>query len=245
MRTLARHDRRGPRVRLELLRGPVVGTRGDEPDASAATRDLEFYNNVWSGLLRVEDYQTIDDTILATDDPYQTLPQLAVRGFTPEGWLGLQYALDAEVAHYTRSNSVTGVRGHVMPEISLPLDLRLMTVEPAVAYDYTLYRLSDTAPGQDKSPSRDAPVFSIDVATTLERLTPKRGWLQTLEPRVQYAYIPFRNQDDLPVFDTITADLNVVQLFRREPFRRLRPPGRYEPVEHGHYVTPDQRRWRR
>ncbi|MGI9344098.1 MAG: LPS-assembly protein LptD [Gammaproteobacteria bacterium] len=180
--------------------------------------DLEFYNNVWSGLLRLEDYQTIDDTISEIDYPYKTLPQLSVRGFKPEGWLGLQYALDAEVVHYTRNIGVTGVRGHVRPEISLPLDLRLMTVEPAVAYDYTLYSLNDTTPGQDESPSRDAPIFSIDVATTLERLTPKRGWLQTLEPRVQYAYIPFRNQEDLPVFDTIAADLNVVQLFRRNRF---------------------------
>jgi LPS-assembly protein len=33
-----------------------------------------------------------------------------------------------------------------------------------------------------------------------------------------YAYIPFENQDDLPVFDTITPDLNVVQAFRKNRF---------------------------
>lgn len=33
-----------------------------------------------------------------------------------------------------------------------------------------------------------------------------------------YSYIPFRNQDDLPVFDTITPDLNVVQLYRKNRF---------------------------
>jgi len=180
--------------------------------------DIEFYNNVWSGLLRVEDYQTIDDTIPDIDQPYQTLPKLAVSGFTPNGWMGLEYGLDGELAHFDRNLGVTGVRGHIMPEISLPLDLRLMTVEPAVAWDYTAYSLNDTAAAQNESPSREAPIGSIDVATTLERLTPKRGWLQTLEPRVQYAYIPFRNQDDLPVFDTIAPDLNIVQLFRKNRF---------------------------
>ena len=29
-----------------------------------------------------------------------------------------------------------------------------------------------------------------------------------------YLYVPFRNQNDLPVFDTAPADLNLVQLFR-------------------------------
>ena len=168
--------------------------------------------------MRFENYQTIDDTIAAIDDPYQTAPKLAIRGFTPNGWLGLQYELDTELSYFTRDVGVTGVRGHIMPEIALPLDLQVMTVEPALAYEYTAYSLQDTLPGQEDNPSRSAPIASIDVATTLERLTPKRGWLQTLEPRVQYAYIPFRDQEDLPVFDTIVADLNVVQLFRRNRF---------------------------
>jgi len=38
--------------------------------------------------------------------------------------------------------------------------------------------------------------------------------LQTLEPRLRYTWIPFRDQDDLPVFDTALPDLNLVQLFR-------------------------------
>ncbi|MFW2405372.1 MAG: LPS-assembly protein LptD [Gammaproteobacteria bacterium] len=180
--------------------------------------DLEFFSNVWQGLLRFENYQTIDDTIEPIDDPYQTAPKLAVRGFTPNGWLGLQYSLDGELAYFTRDIGVTGVRGHVMPEIALPLDLNVMSIEPAVAYEYTAYNLQDTLPGEDETPSRNAPIFSVDVATTLERLTPKRGWLQTLEPRILYAFIPFRDQRDLPVFDTIVPDLNVVQLFRRNRF---------------------------
>ena len=39
-------------------------------------------------------------------------------------------------------------------------------------------------------------------------------FLHTLEPRLRYTWIPFRDQDDLPVFDTALPDLNLVQLFR-------------------------------
>jgi LPS-assembly protein len=38
--------------------------------------------------------------------------------------------------------------------------------------------------------------------------------VNTIEPRFMYLYVPYRNQDDLPVFDTTLADLNLVQLFR-------------------------------
>jgi len=44
------------------------------------------------------------------------------------------------------------------------------------------------------------------------------GWFgrasqQTLEPRLFYAYIPYRNQSNLPNFDSALADLNYAQLF--------------------------------
>jgi LPS-assembly protein len=37
---------------------------------------------------------------------------------------------------------------------------------------------------------------------------------QTLEPRLLYLRAPFRQQDDLPLFDTGLPDLNLVELFR-------------------------------
>jgi LPS-assembly protein len=42
--------------------------------------------------------------------------------------------------------------------------------------------------------------------------------VQTLEPRLLYVHAPFREQSDLPVFDTIAPDLNLVQLFRKNRF---------------------------
>ena len=36
----------------------------------------------------------------------------------------------------------------------------------------------------------------------------------TLEPRLLYLYVPYRNQDNLPLFDTALPDLYPVELFR-------------------------------
>jgi LPS-assembly protein len=45
-----------------------------------------------------------------------------------------------------------------------------------------------------------------------------RSWVQTLEPRLLYVRSPFRDQSDLPVFDTILPDFNLIQLFRKYQF---------------------------
>jgi len=42
--------------------------------------------------------------------------------------------------------------------------------------------------------------------------------IQTLEPRLLYVHVPHRDQSDLPIFDTITPDLNLVQLYRKNRF---------------------------
>ena len=42
--------------------------------------------------------------------------------------------------------------------------------------------------------------------------------MQTLEPRLFYVYVPYRNQDSIPLFDTALADYNYAQLFTENRF---------------------------
>jgi LPS-assembly protein len=88
-------------------------------------------------------------------------------------------------------------------------------IEPAASWRYTAYDLDDTAPGTDNTLKRSAPVLSVDSGIGFEKNWGRSGQrLQTFEPRLLYLYVPYRNQDALPVFDTGEPDLNPVQLFR-------------------------------
>jgi len=49
-------------------------------------------------------------------------------------------------------------------------------------------------------------------------MTSAAGRIQTLEPRLLYVHVPYREQSALPVFDTILPDLNLVQLYRENRF---------------------------
>lgn len=177
--------------------------------------DLELYNQVWSVLLRFEDYQTLDEAIVPEDEPYRRVPRLAATAIWPRGPLGLEYGLLSDISYFDRDVGVTGLRATFRPEVTLPLEYRGIYLRPNVALDYTRYSLSDTEPGADDSPDRTVPIYSVDLGAVFERSAGAGGrWLQTLEPRTQFVYIPFEDQSALPVFDTIVPDFNLVQLFR-------------------------------
>jgi len=83
------------------------------------------------------------------------------------------------------------------------------------AWRYTTYALQNTPAGTDDTLSRSLPTLSLDSGLVLERRAgSKEQRLQTLEPRLLYLYVPYEDQDQLPVFDTGLPDLNMVQLFR-------------------------------
>ena len=191
--------------------------------------DLERYTENWSLFLRVQDFQTIDPAITPEDEPYAQLPQFVADGVWRNGFLGLDYKLGTEAVYFYRKDRSDGTnpdtqleyggRLHVRPEIALPIDYRGFYLTPEIAYDYTGYQLQDRPTGEPNNPSRGAPVGNIDTGAVFDRLSGKNGQLLvTLEPRAQYTYIPFREQNDIPVFDTIVPDFNLVQLFRKNRF---------------------------
>jgi len=182
-------------------------------------RNVRFDYRTDSLLLfaQAQDFQTIDDALLPEQQPYQRLPQLLMSGRWPTKVLNLNVGLDGEVVNFDRDAGVTGWRANIAPQIELPFGGPGWFVKPAASYDYTSYELSNTLPGEETSPSRGLPIASLDTGLVLERSL-KSGRQQTLEPRLLYVYIPFEDQDGLPVFDTITPDLNFVQLFRKNRF---------------------------
>jgi len=181
---------------------------------------FDYHTDTVSLFGQVQDFQTIDDAILPDEEPYQRLPQLLASGYWPGRWLGLDYRLDAELVNFDRSVGVTGWRMNVAPEVQLSIARPGWFITPAVAVDYTSYKLSNTLAGQPDNPERLLPIASVDMGLVLERLMRSNGSqrLQTIEPRLLYVHIPFEDQSGLPVFDTITPTLNLVSLFRKNRF---------------------------
>lgn len=180
---------------------------------------FDYYGENWSFLGRVQDYQTIDEMIAPDDAPYRRLPQFRVSAQWPTRPLGLRYNIDGELVYFNRDIGVTGWRLNAMPQVSWPIERAGWFVNPALALQHTQYDLENTEPGQRSTPSRTLPTSSLDIGMILERsLGGSKNHVQTIEPRLLYVHTPYREQSDLPIFDTIEADLNLVQLFRKNHF---------------------------
>jgi len=168
----------------------------------------------WRVLGQVESYQTLSGT-----QPYRRMPQVMFNtsGFT---FGGLNYALDSEYTAYDHPDQVDGTRLDLYPSISLPWERAAFRVEPRVGFRYTQYQLNRQLPGLNDAPSRSLPILSLDSGLFFERDLDLWGVnaQQTLEPRLFYLYIPYRNQDDIPVFDTGDTDFSFQSLFRTNRF---------------------------
>jgi LPS-assembly protein len=72
----------------------------------------------------------------------------------------------------------------------------------------------------DDSASRSVPIASFDTGLFFEReLDIGNGsYIQTLEPRAFYLYIPERDQSDIPDFDTSLSTFNMIRLFSYDRF---------------------------
>jgi LPS-assembly protein len=197
-----------------------LGPEGTSISYLDRSASLTYLTQHWLAVVRAQNFQTIDDLGIPPEQrPHTLLPQLAVRAAFPDQFANLQFGLDMELGNFTHNYDdrlTTGWRMDVAPEIRWPLRGAGVYLEPAASWRYTSYRLDDTGPPlPERSPSRETPIASLDGGLIFERPSGSRGQrISTLEPRFMYLYVPFRDQTDLPVFDTATADLNLVQLFR-------------------------------
>jgi LPS-assembly protein len=175
---------------------------------------LDDSGEAWKARAELLQFQTLDDQLADADRPYEELPRIVASARLP-GASTFTADIDGEAANFQRGTGVTGWRARAQPALGLDFSRPGFYLRPRASWDLTTYRLRDQASGTDASPSRSAPVLSLDTGLMLERLgRGSGGWLVTLEPRAFYVYIPYRNQDALPVFDSGLPDPNYVSLFR-------------------------------
>jgi LPS-assembly protein len=182
-----------------------------------------------------QQYQTIDNTLVEINRPYSRAPSLSASNDNSWGPGGLvHYGFDSEFTNFSRdlanianctapagliSPCVTGWRMDIAPTASVNVIGPGYFVRPSVTYSATQYELSNTQLGENKSPSRTVPIASLDTGLQFERdIGAAANRKLTLEPRLLYLYTPYRNQNDLPVFDTALPDLVPVELFRNNRY---------------------------
>lgn len=175
----------------------------------------------WSASLWAQDWQIASPSVRPGNEPFRRLPTAEARWYRPlANWLEL--GMRAEATRFQHETRAGGERVDLQPYLRLPFGGAAWFLTPELAWRYTAYQLDDSLvpPGGDDTPSRSLPVMSLDAGAVFERDFDWRGgnYLQTLEPRLFYLNVPYRNQDALPLFDTQPLTFSWPGLFRSNRF---------------------------
>ena len=199
-----------------------LSTRVVDTSSTNLPRDAElrYTTDIWSFSARALSYQTLQDPDPAKriDTPYRLKPQLLLRG-AKGNYFGADLNLESELTEFGHPSKVNGQRALIYPSVSYPFVNNFSYLTPKLGYHYTRYRLTGNATGDDAL-DRGMPIFSIDSGLFFERQFSykSRPYVQTLEPRLYYVYIPFRDQSLFPKFSTSEADFNFAQIFTENQF---------------------------
>jgi len=181
---------------------------------------LSYSGGWYTAGVRAQSFQTLQDPLAPITPPYARLPQLTL-GAQRANVNGFDLNAQAEYVNFTQPTLVTGQRFTIYPSATYPLQTSYVRIVPKLGLSYTGYALNEANNTAGfASASRTLPIVSLDSTMTFERSTTlfSHAFLQTLEPRLYYVYIPFKDQSQLPVFDTAEADVNYAQLFSENQF---------------------------
>ncbi|MFA7238907.1 MAG: LPS-assembly protein LptD [Sulfuricellaceae bacterium] len=179
---------------------------------------LSYNLGAWGVSARAQTFQTLQDPSAPVVAPYHRLPQVLLNGGSRET-LGTDMALAGEYVNFTHPTLINGQRLTFYPSVSLPLAESYGYLTPKLGWHATRYTLDQTNDGLTDA-TRSLPVFSVDGGLHFERDAGLFGqsYQQTLEPRLYYLNVPYRDQSQIPNFDSGQADFNYARLFTENRF---------------------------
>jgi LPS-assembly protein len=180
---------------------------------------LAYDGDVWSLSARALAYQTLQDPRgPPVPIPYKILPRLAASG-VQQNLYGLDWQFFGEYSNFRHPELVSGQRAIAYPSVSLPFRRSYGYAMAKLGYHVTRYAVGDNAGAFDDA-SRSVPISSLDAGLFFDRDTTwgGRAFQQTLETRLYYLNVPFREQSQLPNFSTAESDFNFAQIFTENRF---------------------------
>lgn len=189
--------------------------------------------------ISLDRWQLTDYSLDKTALPYNRMPRLLLDWQRPlASWLNV--GVQAEAVHFNHDDSYAvvqvgskyhysnvvnreynaGDRINLKPYLSLPFYGTAWYITPTIAWRYTSYNISlaqaDRMQTGYRTPRRQLPITSVDAGLYFDRQTRvfTTDYLNTFEPRIYYLYVPYRNQQALPVFDTRASTFSWGTLFR-------------------------------
>ena len=198
---------------------------------------LNYYNDYVDGELKVETFQTLDalnnngQMLQDKDKPYSRLPQLKLDYRLP--WAKhFDITGVSDSAYFKKSiddsseNEKSGTRFYNKLSASYPMENSWGYIKPKLSLQhlFTTYDedslVDNSLDKDDGSQSVFVPQASIDAGlhfyqagSPFGAFDDTLGGYRLLSPRLKYTYSPYKDQNDIPNFNTRISSINYEQLF--------------------------------
>lgn len=192
---------------------------------------LNYNDDLISFNGRVQAYQTLHPVNLApVSNPYQELPELNLNFHLPNRLPWLRFQENNQFAYFERaanpgeiSTPPNAKRINIQPILSTPLEGLSGYFTPTLQFALTHYDIGHQVSGYSSDITRAMPLFNIDSGLFFDRYIRlfHGSYQQTLEPRAYYLYVPYRNQDSIPIFDSSLIPFSYDTMFLTNRFAGL------------------------
>ena len=173
-----------------------------------------YTNGPWQFLARAQGFQTLQDPTQPQPIPYNRVPQALVT-LQELDWNGLAFGGVGEYAYFRQPTLTTGQRVYAWPTVAWERQGAAWSVTARTGAHVRQYDLNEKRPDVPSTFGYAIPISSVDGSLVFERDWELAGqrFIHTLEPRAFYVYVPYRDQNKAPIFDTAVDDFNFGQLF--------------------------------
>lgn len=208
---------------------------------------VTYRGSVWNFKGLLQNYLTLHPVNQTPiDNQYSRMPEFDLTADFPSRESELNFQWESQFVNFMQDTAPgsppppRGDRLNLQPTLRLPFNEPWGYVTPSVQYQFTQYIINGDvlANGTTYTPNtinRELPILNIDSGLYLDRTSTFRGttYTQTLEPRVFYLYVPYKNQNNIPEFDAGLPPFGYTQLFLTNRFTGIDRVGDANQISYG------------
>ena len=187
------------------------------------TGELAYFGEQWQATLQLQDFEVLGDH----QPSYKTLPHMELSARQPINFLNGQFEAYSEMTNFQTSerDQVEANRFHVEAGFTFPIARPAWFLNSEVKLMHTYYQQDNIVQGSglEETVERTLPKVRIHGGINFDRelLAFGKSYRHTLEPQLQYLYVPEEDQSMIGLYDTTKLQDDFHGIFRDTSFSGL------------------------
>ena len=190
--------------------------------------ELSYFGEHWQTTIKIQDFEVLGNH----QSSYKTLPHIEVLVQQPftllsEQAVQGQFELYSELTRFKAETNqqLSANRYHIEAGLSVPVSTPAWFLNSELKLMHTYYQQNNIQEGSEltKNVNRTLPKVRFHGGINFDRTLSLFGhnYTQTIEPQIQYLYIPEEDQTDIGLYDTTNLQDDYNGLFRDRSYSGL------------------------